>query len=89
MMEISGSLATMPMPELLQWLSLGGKTGVLTIENRQGRKMIFFTGGRIASAASTDPPEYFGQFIVRAKLTTGPDFAKSFAQKRESGLTLC
>lgn len=87
-MEINGSLATMSMPEVLQWLSLGGKTGVLSLEHKQVRKMIFFTGGRIVSAASNDPREYFGQFLLRSKLITEIELTEAFALQRERGMML-
>lgn len=77
-MEIAGTLSTMALPEVLQWLSLGGKSGVLILERKQVRKEIFFEGGRIVSAASNDPREYFGQFLLRAKLLTEQELTEAF-----------
>ncbi len=62
-MGISGNLKTMVLPELLQWLSMGQKTGTLMIDNGDVEKKIFFDQGAILSSASTDPKEYLGCFL--------------------------
>ena len=63
-MGISGNLKTMVLPELLQWLSMGQKTGTLVIDNGKIEKKVFFEDGMIISSASTDPKEYLGRFLV-------------------------
>ncbi|MEM1177069.1 MAG: DUF4388 domain-containing protein, partial [Acidobacteriota bacterium] len=66
-MGISGNLKTMQLAELLQWLSMGQKTGTLMIEKGPPSnvvKRIFFDEGVIISSASTDPGEYLGRFLV-------------------------
>lgn len=66
-MGISGNLKTMQLAELLQWLSMGQKTGTLKIEKGPPSnvvKRIFFDEGVIISSASTDPGEYLGRFLV-------------------------
>ncbi|MCG8456867.1 MAG: DUF4388 domain-containing protein, partial [Holophagales bacterium] len=66
-MGISGNLETMQLAELLQWLSMGQKTGTLEIEKGPPSnvvKRIFFDEGVIISSSSTDPGEYLGRFLV-------------------------
>jgi Domain of unknown function (DUF4388) len=65
-MGISGNLETMVLSELLQWLSMGQKTGTLVIDNKSKKveKRICFDKGTIISSASTDPKEYLGRFLV-------------------------
>jgi hypothetical protein len=63
-MGISGNLKTMVLAELLQWLSMGQKTGTLVIDNQKIKKKIFFEEGMIISSASTDPKEYLGRFLA-------------------------
>lgn len=63
-MGIAGNLKTMELAELLQWLSQGQKTGTLVLDDTRVEKRIFFRGGKIVSAASTDPKEYLGHFLV-------------------------
>lgn len=63
-MGISGNIKTMVLAELLQWLSMGQKTGTLVIDNQKIKKKIFFEEGMIISSASTDPKEYLGRFLA-------------------------
>ena len=65
-MGISGNLKTMVLAELLQWLSMGQKTGTLVIENQAKKitKRVFFDDGIIISSASTDAKEYLGRFLA-------------------------
>ncbi len=63
-MSISGNLKTMELAELLQWLSLGRKTGTLYIANGEVEKRIVFERGTIISSAASDPKEYLGHFLV-------------------------
>ena len=59
-MGITGNLKTMVLSELLQWLSLGLKSGTLLVEGRGIQKRIYFSEGRISSTSSSDPREYLG-----------------------------
>jgi len=64
-MALSGELRTMLLPDVLQWLSNGIKTGILHLRSPKGiAKKVFFKEGRILSTASSDPREYFGQFLI-------------------------
>ncbi len=63
-MSISGNLKTMELAELFQWLSHGGKTGTLVINNGIVEKRIYFRDGSIIATASSNPKEYLGHFLV-------------------------
>ncbi len=63
-MSLKGNLATMGLEDLLQWLAVGKKTGVLAMRGAAYMKPIAFEDGRITSASSTDPKEYLGQFLL-------------------------
>lgn len=63
-MSLKGNLATMGLEDLLQWLAVGKKTGVLAMRGTAYMKTIAFEDGRITSASSTDPKEYLGQFLL-------------------------
>lgn len=63
-MSLKGNLATMGLEDLLQWLAVGKKTGVLAMRGSAYLKTIAFEDGRITSASSTDPKEYLGQFLL-------------------------
>jgi hypothetical protein len=68
-MSLRGNLKTMSVADLLQFLEVSQKTGVLKIGNRQINKQIYFEKGMIVCSTSNDPRELFGQFLLhRGKL---------------------
>lgn len=74
--------------DLLQWLSLGQKTGTLTVSNKAVEKKIFFRGGRVISSASNDPREYLGQFLMSHGYLTEPELMKAIEVQHQSGILL-
>lgn len=69
-MPIQGSLATMTLTELLQWLGNAGKTGTLSIERNKVVKRILFREGRVIACASQEPRDMLGHFLVsRGKIS--------------------
>jgi hypothetical protein len=69
-MPVQGSLATMSLTEILQWLGNAGKTGTLSIERKKVVKRILFREGRIVACASQEPSDMLGHFLVsRGKIT--------------------
>ena len=63
-MGIAGTLATMSVADLLQFLETGQKSGVLRVSRESVTKEIFLEKGSIIGSTSTDPKEYFGQFLL-------------------------
>ena len=64
-MSLKGNLHTMMLPDVLQWLSNGHKTGILHLRSPRGiAKKIYFREGSVLSTASSDPREYLGQFLI-------------------------
>ena len=87
-MALSGNLRTMLPGDLLQWLSLGQKTGTLVITNKRVEKKIFFRNGRVISSASNDPREYLGQFLMSHGYLTEPELKKAMEVQQSSGILL-
>jgi hypothetical protein len=87
-MGVSGNLKTMLPGDLLQWLSLGQKTGTLVVSNKAVEKKIFFKQGRVISSASNDPREYLGQFLMSHGYLTEPELTKAMEVQRQSGMLL-
>lgn len=87
-MALSGNLRTMLPGDLLQWLSLGQKTGTLVISNKRVEKKIFFRNGRVISSASNDPREYLGQFLMSHGYITEPELKKAMEVQQQSGILL-
>ena len=82
-MGITGNLETMELAELLQWLSQGQKTGTLVVVDRKVAKQIYFRKGKIISAASSDPREYLGHFLVRQGLIDEDELATAVSRQEE------
>ena len=87
-MGLSGNLQTMLPGDLLQWLSLGQKTGTLVITNKRVEKKIFFRRGRVISSASNDPREYLGQFLMSHGYLTEPELKKAMEVQQQSRILL-
>jgi len=63
-MSIGGNLRTMPFPDLLQWVSQSRKTGTLVVDGPEFKKKLIFSEGNIIAAASNNPKEYLGYYLV-------------------------
>ena len=87
-MGVSGNLKTMQPGDLLQWLSLGQKTGTLFVANKQVEKKIFFKAGRVISSASNDPRDYLGQFLISHGYISEAELMKAMEVQQQSGILL-
>jgi uncharacterized protein DUF4388 len=85
---ISGNLQTMALSELLQWLSIGQKTGTLLIEGHGVEKRIYFQAGRINSSSSSDQREYLGHFLVSHGYITEEELKMAMEVQEESNILL-
>jgi len=66
-MALVGTLSTMPLPDLLQWLGTAGKTGTLRVERSRAVKTIRLREGRVTGCSSDDPSLRLGQFLLSRK----------------------
>jgi tetratricopeptide (TPR) repeat protein len=87
-MGIAGNIKTMELAELLQWLSQGGKTGSLVIDDGRYEKRVFFGKGKIISSASSDPREYLGHFLVSHGYITEEQLAEAVRRQESQKLML-
>ena len=87
-MGISGNLKTMQLSELLQWLSLGQKTGTLLIQGHGVEKRVYFQGGRINTSSSSDQREYLGHFLVSHGYITEEELKMAMEVQEESSILL-
>jgi len=87
-MGVSGNLRTMLPGDLLQWLSLGQKTGTLVVSRAGVEKKVFFRKGRVISSASNDPREYLGQFLISHGFLTEPELKKAMEVQLQSGILI-
>jgi hypothetical protein len=74
--------------DLMQWLSLGQKTGTLVVRSKSVEKKIFFKQGRVISSASNDPRDYLGQFLISHGFISERELMKAMEVQQQSGILL-
>ena len=84
-MSLTGNLRTMDLPEVLQWIAGGRKTGTLHLDRRSIQKRIAFTDGIILTSWSNDPRESLGQFLVRDALISEEQLFKALLRQEREG----
>ena len=84
-MSLTGNLRTMSLPDILQWIAQGQKTGTLHLERRSIQKRIVVREGQIFSSWSNDPRESLGQFLIRERMVTEEQLFKALLGQEEKG----
>src|SRR5258708_14703912 len=69
-MAIKGSLKEASLPDVLQLLALGQKTGCLSIADRSNFGYIYFDRGRISYASIVNRPDRLGDILVKHEKIT-------------------
>jgi hypothetical protein len=87
-MSLTGNLRTMSLPDILQWIASGKKTGTLHLERRSIQKRIVFRDGNIATSWSNDPRESLGQFLIREGRITEEQLFRALSRQEEEGRLL-
>jgi hypothetical protein len=68
LIENSGKLEELALPDLLTSICASGETGVLRLTRHGIAKMIYIQEGRIVFATSTDPDDRLGELLLRKGL---------------------
>jgi len=87
-MSLSGRLNTMDLPEVLQWCTIGRKTGSLSFVKEKTKVHIFMKDGKIISSASNDPTKQLGQFLLFLGKVTEPQLKHAFEIHLQSRVML-
>src|SRR5438046_8583419 len=88
-MAIKGSLKEASLPDVLQLLALGQKTGCLSIADRSNFGYIYFEKGRICYASIVNRRDRLGDILVKhSKITQGQLDAAVLRQTKEHGKKL-
>lgn len=87
-MGLTGNLRTMDLPEILQWISVGRKTGTLHLERGSIEKRIVFRDGDIYTSWSNDPRESLGQYLIRHRRLTEDQLFRTMLRQEEQGVPL-
>ena len=69
-MAIKGSLKEASLPDVLQLLALGKKTGCLSVTDRTNLGYIYFASGRICHASVVNRRDRFGDVLVKTDRIT-------------------
>ena len=84
-MGIRGTLKTMSVSDLLQFLAAGRKTGTLKIGRGSIVKEIYLEGGLIVGSSSNDPREYLGQMLLHYGKIEETQLQNAMEIQRQSG----
>ncbi len=87
-MSLIGNFSTMPLEDVLQWLSLARKTGILILEKTPVVKELYLQNGQIVSSSSNDPREYLGQFLLAHGRIDEATLAMIFKKQGKTGIML-
>ncbi len=85
---IAGDLGTMPIPDLLLYLSNKSLTGTLVCERGNVKKSVSLKNGEVINAASNDPREYLGQFLINFGHINEDQLTKAFQTQAETKVFL-
>ena len=87
-MSLSGQLKTMDLAEVLQWVTIGKKTGSMAFVQDKTKVFIYFRDGLIVSSRSNDPTKQLGQFLLFQGKISEPDLKRAFELHLQTGVIL-
>ena len=82
---IQGNLSTMSVPDLLQFVAGGRKTGKLRFNRAKIVKEVYLENGLIIGATSNDPKEYLGQLLIHYGKLDEAQLRAALQVQREAG----
>ena len=83
-MAIKGSLNEASLPDIIQLLSIGLKTGVLSITNRQNFGNIYLKNGNVIFANIVNREDRIGEILLRRNRLTQDALDKAIAAQQKS-----
>jgi hypothetical protein len=87
-MAIQGTLKTMSLTDLLQFLAAGRKSGTLKFDRDNISKQVYFENGLIVGSKSNDPREYLGQVLLHYGKVDDTQLQAARKVQRTSGAKL-
>lgn len=87
-MAIQGTLTTMNLTDLLQFLAAGRKSGTLKFDRGNVSKQVYFKNGMIVGSKSNDPREYLGQVLMHYGKVDENQLQAAREVQRKSGARL-
>lgn len=83
-MAIRGSLREASLPDVLQLLSMGKKSGCLSVTHRHAFGNIYFDRGRISFASIVNRRDRLGDLLVKNGLITAGELANAIALQAQA-----
>ncbi len=87
-MAISGNLRTMPFPDLMEWISMGRKTGTLVLKGPRFSKKILFQKGTVSAVTSNNPREHLGYYLVGWGILAEDELEHLLDRQKEANVML-
>ncbi len=87
-MSVHGSLRTMPLPELLMWVSQYQKTGTLELKTSDFDGRIAFDKGFLIFSSSSDLHKTFGRLLINRGLLSEEQHAQARRVREEQRIAL-
>lgn len=87
-MSLRGSLRTMPIHDLLEWIDRRFVCGTLTIEHASTVRTFHFDSGYVTGASSNVPSEHLGQLLMDRGLVDDQALNDAFQVQADTGVLL-
>ena len=83
-MAIKGSLKEASLPDVLQLLAMGGKTGCLSVTDRSSFGYIYFEEGRVVYSSLLNRSDRLGDILVREEAISREDLERAIEEQARS-----
>lgn len=83
MLGIAGDLGTMPVQDVVLYLGNRELSGTLSLENASVKKAVAIRNGLAINAASNEPREFLGQFLLNFGYVNEDHLSKAFQRQSE------
>lgn len=87
-MSIRGSLRTMCVEDLFDWIDRRRLVGHLSVERGEAAHSFYFDEGAVTAASSNLPGEHLGQLLMSRGLVNDRDLSEAFSVQAETGVFL-
>ncbi len=87
-MSLRGSLKTMPVADVFDWLQRRQPAGELTLDRANQTRRFQLADGAVTAASSTDPAEYLGQILLNTGVLSEDQLRDAYAAQSSDGVLL-
>jgi hypothetical protein len=88
MKGIKGELGSLPFTDLMQWIEMNRKSGVLFVSKGGAGKCFCFEGGKLLLASSNSDGGRFGDFLSKEGHINIGEIEKAVDMSRKGGISL-